>query len=328
MKKKWSIKNTWQILKAAFKGFSDDKVAKLSASLAYFTIFSIGPMLIVVIFFANLFYGREAVEGTIFGQIKGFVGADAAAQIQSIIKSASLSGKSSIMAIVGFVTLIIGATSVFSEIQDSINMIWNLKPKPKKGWLKMLINRLLSFSVVVGLGFLLLVSLIVTGLVEALSNRLYHIFPDITVAIVYVVNLVITFSVITLLFAVIFKVLPDARIKWRDVFTGAVVTAILFMLGKFGISFYIGSSNIDSTYGTAGSLVVILLWIYYSSLILYFGAEFTKAYAARHGSHIEPNHYAVWVKQVEVEENGGSLKDLERKKKEENENTGDHITVK
>jgi membrane protein len=328
MKKKWTIKSTWHLLKASFKGFSDDKILKLSASLAYFTIFSIGPMLIVIIFFADIFYGREAVEGTIYGQIKGFVGVDAATQIQGIIKNASLSGKSHITAIIGFVTLLLGATSVFSEIQDSINIIWNLKPKPKKGWLKMIINRLLSFSVVIGLGFLLLVSLVVTGLVEALSNRLYRIFPDITVALVYGINLIITFAVTTLLFGVIFKVLPDARIKWRDVLTGAITTALLFMLGKFGISFYIGSSNIDSTYGTAGSLVVILLWIYYSSVILYFGAEFTKAYAARYGSHIEPNQYAVWVKQVEVEEAEGSLKQLEQKKKEENESTDESITVK
>lgn len=325
---KLTPKAIWKLLQASFKGFSDDKILKLSGALAYFTVFSLGPMLIVVIFFANLFYGREAVEGGVYGQIKDFVGADAALQIQSIIKNASLSGKSNITAIVGFVTLLVGATSVFSEIQDSINMIWNLKPKPKKGWLKMLINRLLSFSVVIGLGFLLLVSLVVSGLVEALSNHLYHIFPDIAVAVVYIINLVITLVVTTLLFGVIFKVLPDARIKWKDVLTGALTTAILFMIGKFAISFYIGKSNIGSTYGTAGSLVVILLWIYYSSIILYFGAEFTKAYAARYGSHIEPNQYTVWIKQVEVEEENGSLKEQEQKKKQENESTGDHITVK
>jgi membrane protein len=328
MQKKVTWKGVWGLLKDAFQGFSDDKVIKLSGALAYFTVFSIGPMLIVIIFFADIFYGREAVEGTIFGQIKGFVGSDAAAQIQEIIRNASLSGQGSITGVIGSITLLVGATTVFAEIQDTINTIWGLKPKPKKGWLKMILNRLLSFSIVVSLGFLLLVSLVITGLVEALSNRLLHIFPDIALIVIYVINLIITFLVTTLLFGIIFKVLPDAIIKWRDVLTGAMVTAVLFMLGKFGITFYIGTSNITSAYGTAGSLVIILVWIYYSSIILYFGAEFTKAYAATYGGFIQPNQYAVWVKQVEVEDGKGSLKKQEQKKKEENEATGDDIKVK
>jgi membrane protein len=179
----------------------------------------------------------------------------------------------------------------------------------------------------VSLGFVLLVSLILNGLIEGLMNRLQSYFPDITVIVVYIVNLLITFLVTTLLFGIIFKVLPDARIKWRDVLTGAMTTAALFMIGKFAITFYIGNSNIGSTYGAAGSLVVLLLWVYYSAIILYFGAEFTKAYAAVYGGRIEPNHYAVWTKQVEVEEGKGSLKQIEEKKKEENENTGDNIKV-
>jgi membrane protein len=302
-------------------------VLKLSGALAYFTIFSLGPMLIVAIFFADIFYGRDAIEGNIYLQTKSLIGPAAAIQIQEVIKNASLSGKTHFTAIIGFITLLVGATSVFSEIQDSVNMIWNLKAKPKKGWLKILVNRVLSFSVVVGLGFLLLVSLIITALVEAMSNHLYHVFPHITVAIVYLVNLLLTLIITTLLFSVIFKVLPDAKIKWKDVLVGSITTAILFMLGKFGITFYIGSSNIGSTYGTAGSLIVILIWIYYSAIILYFGAEFTKAYAAHYGSRIEPNQYAVWIKQIEVEEGKGSLKNLEEKKKEENEMTGDNIKI-
>jgi membrane protein len=328
MKKKITWRGVWGLLKDASIGFLDDKVIKLSGALAYFTVFSIGPMLIVIIYFADIFYGRDAVEGTIFSQIKGFVGASAAAQIQEIIKNASLSGKGPVTGIAGAVTLLIGATTVFAEIQDTINTIWGLKPKPKKGWLKMLLDRLLSFSIVVSLGFLLLVSLVITSLVEALSNRLLQIFPDIALFIIYIFNLLVTFGVVTILFAIIFKVLPDAKIKWRDVITGAMVTAILFMIGKFAITFYIGSSNISTAYGTAGSFVVLLLWIYYSALILYFGAEFTKAYAATYGGRIQPNPYAVWIKQVEIEDAGGSLKMQEQKKKEENEITGDSIKVK
>jgi len=327
MKKKITFKGILKLLKDTFRGFSDDNVFKLSGSLAYFTVFSIGPMLIVMIFFADLFYGREAVEGTVYGQIKGFVGADAAAQIQQIIKSATLSGKSTITAIVGFLTLMIGATTVFAEIQDSVNIIWNLKAKPKNGWLKIILNRLISFSVVVGLGFILLVSLIVNGLIEGLMDRLQARFPDLTVIVVYIINLLITFIVITGLFTVIFKVLPDAKIKWRDVMVGAMTTAVLFMLGKFAITFYIGSTNVGTTYGAAGSFVVLLVWVYYSSLILYFGAEFTKAYAAHFGSRIYPSQYAVWVKNVEVEEETGTLKQQEVKKKIENEKTGDDVKI-
>ncbi|MGZ5191595.1 MAG: YihY/virulence factor BrkB family protein, partial [Flavisolibacter sp.] len=327
MKRKITIKGLLKLLKDAFKGFNDDNILKLSGSLAYFTVFSIGPMLIVMIFFADLFYGREAIEGTVYGQIKGFVGPDAAAQIQQIIKSATLSDKGPITAIVGFITLMVGATTVFAEIQDSVNIIWNLKPKPKKGWLKMIFNRLISFSVVVGLGFILLVSLIVNGLIEGLMERLQARFPDLTVIIFYILNLLLTFVVISGLFTVIFKVLPDAKIKWKDVMVGAMTTAILFMLGKFAITFYIGRANVGTTYGAAGSLVVLLLWVYYSSVILYFGAEFTKAYAAHFGSRIYPSEYAVWVKHVEVEEENGTLKQLEEKKKIENEKTGDDVKV-
>ena len=325
---KINLKRIGKIMKKAFAGFTDDKVFKMSASLAYYTIFSIGPMIIVIIFLADLFYGREAIEGTIYGQLSGLVGNGAALQIQEIIKNASISGESTVAATIGVITLIIGATTVFAEIQDSINTIWNLKAKASKsGIVKMLLTRLVSFSVVISLGFILLVSLIVNGLIEGLMDRLQRVFPDVTVVLVYVVNLIVTFAVITALFSIIFKVLPDAKIKWKDVFVGAMATAVLFMIGKFGISLYIGQSDIGGTYGAAGSMVILLLWVYYSSLILYFGAEFTKAYAAEYGHHIYPNNYAVWVKQVTVEENGGSLVDQEKKKEAENLKTGDHVKV-
>jgi membrane protein len=223
--------------------------------------------------------------------------------------------------------LLVGATTVFAEIQDSINTIWNLKAKPKKNWLKLVVDRVLSFSIVVSLGFLLLVSLVIHGLMEALGHRLHTMFPDIAVIFLYIVNLILTFIVTSLLFAIIFKILPDAKIKWKDVLMGAMVTAVLFMLGKFGISFYIGNSNVNDAYGTAGSLVVILLWVYFSSIILYFGAEFTKAYATVYGSSIHPNQYAVWIQQIEVETGKGTLKHEEEVKKEENESTDEKIKV-
>lgn len=312
MNKKVSLKGIWEVLKNSFKGFSQDKVPKLGASLAYYTVFSMAPLLILVISLCGIFLGKAAAEGEIYKQLDSFVGKESAAQLQEIIKNASLAGKSKIAAIIGGIVLLIGATTVFADIQDSINKIWGLKPKPKKGWLKMLQNRFLSFSVIASLGFLLLVSLGVTALIEGLSARLQAAYPDITVTIFYIINLLVTFIVVSLIFAVIFKVLPDADIKYKDVLAGAIATTLLFMLGKFAISFYISKSNVGSTYGTAGSLVIILLWVYYSSIILYFGAEFTKAYAVKYGSEIHPNKYAVTTKEVEVETGNQSIQQKEK----------------
>ncbi|WP_217603906.1 YihY/virulence factor BrkB family protein [Chitinophaga sp. GbtcB8] len=298
------IKTYWTILKQTFSDFIDDKVLKLSASLAYYTIFSVAPMLIVIIFFCDLFLGREAIEGTLYSQIKGLIGSEAAIQVQQMIRNASLSEDMSWATIVGFVTLFIGATGVFAEIQDSINTIWRLKSKPKKGkgLVRMIMNRLQSFSLVISMGFILLVSLVVNGIIEIFNQRLANLFPQVGMVVIYLVNLAITFAVITALFAVIFKVLPDARIRWRDVIVGSIATAILFMLGKFAIGVYLGASKVGSTYGAAGSIVIILLWVYYSAAILYFGAEFTRVYVQHFGARIYPNDYAVWIKQVEVEE--------------------------
>jgi len=295
-------KSIWSIIKQSFSDFIDNKVLKLSAALAYYTIFSLPAMLIIIISISNLFYGREAIEGTLYQQMAGFVGNDAAAQVQQTIKGAALSKDSYLATIIGIITLLIGATSVFSEIQDSINHIWKLKSKPKgTGFLKMLINRLLSFSLVISLGFLLLVSLLINGAMDALINRLTQAFPDLTVIMVYIFNLIITFGITSLLFAMIFKVLPDARVQWKHVRAGAFTTAALFMAGKFLISYYIGHSTLSTTYGTAGTVIVLLVWVYYSAVILYFGAVFTHVYAVHRGSRIYPNSYAVWVQEIEVE---------------------------
>jgi membrane protein len=292
--KKFSFKLAWAALKDAFKGFSGDKVTKLSASLAYYTVFSLGPLLIVIIFLCSIFFGREAVEGTVYGQIQGFIGKDAAAQVQEIIKNASVSGKGGVAAAIGVVTLLIGATTVFGEIQDSINGVWGLKPSPKAGIMRLVASRIMSFGLIATLGFLLLVSLAVTAVVEGIGNRLKAAFPDVAVVVFYIINLLLTLGITTILFAIIFKVLPDVKIKWKAIWPGAIATSLLFMIGKFLISFYISKSNVGSTYGAAGSLVVLLVWIYYSSIILYFGAEFTKAYALQKGARIVPTEYAQW----------------------------------
>lgn len=309
-----TFKHFWQLLKQAGKGFMNDKIPKLSASLSYYTLFSLGPVLLIVIFFANLFYGKEAIKGALFGQLKDLIGASAAMQIQTIIQNAAITG-STFTTIISFVTLIIGATTVFSEIQDSINGIWRLKIKDDASWKVTIKNRLLSFSLVIGLGFLLLVSLILNSLIEVLMGMLEKQIPQVTVVLLYVLNLVITLLITAALFAIIFKVLPDAVIKWSDVAVGAIFTAILFMLGKFGITFYIGRSNVGSTYGAAGSLVVLLLWVYFSSMILFFGAEFTKAYAVQFGNQIKPNDYAATYQQVNIESNKKSVQENEADEK-------------
>ena len=257
---KFSVKDIWVITKQSFSDFIDNKVLKLSAALAFYTIFSLPAMLIIIISVSDIFYGRAAIEGTLYHQIAEFVGSEAALQIQQTIRGAALSKSSYFATTVGIVTLLFGATSVFYEIQDSINHIWKLKSKPKgTGFLKMLINRLLSFSLVISLGFLLLVSLLINGLMDLLITRLTVMFPELTVIAVYTVNIIITFGITALLFALIFKVLPDARIKWKHVRAGAITTAILFMLGKFLIGYYLGHSGLSSTYGTAGSVIVMLL---------------------------------------------------------------------
>jgi membrane protein len=311
---KLSFKGIFAVLKSAFDGFTDHKITKLSGSLAYYTVFSMGPLLVVIISLCSIFYEKEAAQGKVFEQLKGFLGNDTALQLQSLISSAAIGDKGTIAFIIGLVTLLVGATSIFADIQDSINTIWGIKPKPKRGWLKMLQNRFLSFSVIVSLGFLLVVSLAVTAVLDGFNARLQAKFNDVSVIVFYILNLVITFGVITTIFGVIFKVLPDANIKWRDVASGAAVTGILFIIGKFGISFYISKTDAGGTYGAAGSLVILLLWTYYSSIILYFGAEFTKSYALAYGSEIRPNHYAVGIKEVEMEQENSSLQQTQKQK--------------
>lgn len=280
----------------------DDNVFKLSASLSYYTIFSIGPLLLIITSFAGIFFGRKAVQGQIYAEIKDVVGQEAALQIQSIIQNVSQSEQGAVGAIIGLIVLIIGATGVFTEIQDSINYIWSVKAKPKKGWLKFLINRLISFSLIVTLGFILLVSLIINGLVEILNDKLIGIFKDYTIYLFYLFNILIIFIVITVLFTVIFKLLPDAKIKWKDAFIGAGFTALLFLLGKFAIGYYLAKSNMGITFGAAASIVIIISWVYYSSLILYFGAEFTKVYARETGGGIVPKETAVFIIKREAKE--------------------------
>lgn len=290
------------LLKQTFIEFSNDSVMKLSAALSYYTVFSIAPMMFLIISFAGAFYGEDAVQGRLFGQLSKLVGSSAATQIQEMIANTHLKNESAFGAITGGIILLIGATGVFTEIQDSINYIWSIKAKPKKGWLKFIINRMISFSLIVSLGFLMLVSLVINAAMDALSENLSRIFSNGTFYLMYSLNILLIFGIISLFFTIIYKVLPDATIYWKDALKGAMFTAVLFLIGKFAIGYFIGSSKTSAAYGAAASLVIVLLWVYYTSVILYFGAEFTKVYALQRGKGIKPHANAVYILKEEKKE--------------------------
>ncbi|MES2619552.1 MAG: YihY/virulence factor BrkB family protein [Bacteroidota bacterium] len=296
------INGFYIVLRGSLSEFVNDNTIQLSASLSFYTLFAIAPVLIIMISLAGTFYGTEAVQGKIYGQINGLVGEGAAIQIQEIIKNVQITDRGSVGAVIGAIILLIGATGVFTEIQYSVNYIWDIKAKPKKGWLKYLSNRLLSFSLVISLGFILLISLIINAFLDLLSDRLSLYFANTSVYIFHILNWAVIFVVVTCLFATIFKVLPDAVIKWRDALVGACFTSVLFLIGKYLISIYLTNSRVSVTYGAAASLVIILLWVYYSSNILFLGAEFTKIYTVSYGSGIVPYDNAVFIIKQESKE--------------------------
>jgi membrane protein len=295
-----TIKKVGLLLKQTLQEFMGDKVFKLSAALSFYTIFSLPPLLIITISICGFFFGAQAVRGEIFWQIKDLVGNEAALHIQDAIKNVKLSGSNTIVTILGIVVLIIGASGVFSEIQDSLNFIWGIEARPKRGLMRFLQNRLMSFSMIGSVGFLLMVGLVVNSATEVLNRRLSAQFPQDSVYLFYFINLVVVFVIITLLFTLIFKTLPDGRVVLKDCLIGASFSAFLFMIGKFAMGAYLGSPAFTSVYGATGSVILILFWVYYSAAILYFGAEFTKVYAHNHGKKIVPNEYSIRVTMTKV----------------------------
>ncbi len=310
----------YKILKEATEEFVNDNATKLSASLAYFTIFSIGPLLLVVITTMGMFYKKEDVTAEIFDQASALIGRAGAQELKSILDNISTQHNTTLFSIIGGVVLMFGATSIFSEIQSSINYIWSIRAKPKKGWLKYLKDRLLSFSLVIGSGFLLLVTLFINLIMDVIATRLERFIGDNNVILLQFLNLGLLFAVVTFLFAVIYKILPDASIKWKDALVGAAFTGVLFLIGKFLIGYYLGRSKSISTYGAAASLIVLLSWVYYSSLILYYGAEFTKVYALRYGNGITIYDTAVFIVKREAKEIP-LVKHVEEKTTEHHPNT-------
>jgi len=279
------IGSLWSLIKESISQWSEDYAPSMGAALAYYTIFSIAPLLVIAIALAGFFFGQDAASGEIFAQLRGLLGDEGAAAIQGLVKSASEPGRGTFAAIAGIVTLLIGATTVFGELQSDLDRIWDA-PKPEKAGLwGMLRGRLLSFGMILGIGFLLLVSLILSAALSALGRFFDAWFGEWELAI-QTVNFVVSFAMITGLFAMIYKLLPRCDISWKDVWVGATVTSLLFAIGKLLIGLYLGKSSVTSGFGAAGSLVIVLVWVYYSAQIFLLGAEFTKTYAYRHGSRM------------------------------------------
>jgi len=273
----------WRVLTTAFNGWLDDRAASMGAAIAFYTLFSMAPMLLLIIAVAGLVFGAEAAQGALMGQLEGMMGREGAAALQAMIASAGKPVSGTIATIVAVVTLIIGATTVFAELQASLNVIWKTEPPKEPGIVWLVRVRLLSLSLIGAIGFLLLVSLVVSAALAAISDYLAGIMPGLDI-IMQILNLLISLTVITTLFAIIYKVLPDVSIPWRDVWFGSFITAVMFSIGKLLIGLYLGSSNIASAYGAAGALVIVLMWVYYSSQIFLFGAEITRAFSLTQGS--------------------------------------------
>ncbi|WP_138499965.1 YihY/virulence factor BrkB family protein [Nostoc sp. PA-18-2419] len=287
-----NLQAIWQLFQETFQEWSEDKASRLAAALAYYTIFSIAPLLIIVIAIAGAAFGEEAARGQIVGQIQGLVGKSGAEFIQTAINNANKPQTGAIASIISVVVLLLGATGLFTELQDSLNTIWEVKPKPGQGVTNIIRLRFLSFAMIIGIGFLLLVSLVISTGLAALSAYFSNLLPGVDF-LWKILNFVISFAITTFLFGLIFKVLPDVKIAWSDVLIGAILTSFLFSIGRFLLGQYLGNGSFGSAYGAAGSLVIILAWVNYAAQILFFGAEFTQVYARRHGSGITPTKNAV-----------------------------------
>lgn len=294
-----SVREIFELIQATFADWSKDNASRLAAALAYYTTFSLVPTLIIVIALAGLFGRGTAAQEQILWQLENLVGPEGRAFIENMLISASKPASGLAATVIGSATLLFGALGVFNELQNSLNIIWKVSPKPLKGLRanlrRLLARRLLSFAMILGIGFLLLVSLVISAVLAAFQTYMAAILPF-PPPILQLLYFVVSFVVTTLLFAMIFVILPDARMPWRDVWLGAGVTSLLFTVGKMLIAQYLGNATVKSSFGTAGALVVILIWIYYSAQILFLGAEFTQVYANRYGAKITPDENAVAVK--------------------------------
>lgn len=299
-KKKFNLSVLVKILKDTVQGFGDDNVTRLSASLAYATLFSIIPFLSLLITIGV--WIRIDLADQLYTQLEPIVGADVVQQLSAIIANAAKTDSSTFATLVSLGVSIFAATTIFAEIQSSLNTIWGIKAIPKKSWLKYIRTRLLSFSIILVFAFILLVTFGITHIIGSISDRLLANYPDMAASLVKAAGVIINMVVTAFIFAFIFKVLPDAKIKIKDVFVGAIVTTVLFLAGQWGISFYIGIANVGTVYGAAAFMAILVTWIYYSAIIIYIGAEFTEAWANEMGGRIFPDEFAVATRTIEIHE--------------------------
>lgn len=292
------LKNIFNLLKEAFQDWQEDKASRLAASLAYYTVFSLAPLTIIAIAIVGTIFGEEAARGEIVGQIEGLVGTQGAQAIETAIQNAEQPDFRNAASIINLGVLLFCASGVFAQLQETLNRIWEVKAKLGLGIISLIRKRFLSFSAVVSIGFLLMVSLLVSAALAALNNYLSSLLPGVDF-LWQILNVFVSLGVITLLFALMYKYLPDAIIRWSDVWIGSAITAVLFTLGKYVLGLYLGRGSFGSTYGAAGSLVVVLAWVYYAAQILFYGAELTQVYAKRYGSRIIPDKHAVRMAESE-----------------------------
>lgn len=286
----------WGLLKAAANDWINDHAQRLGAALSFYTILAVSPLFVIVFYILNLWINATSARAQIFDQIRDLIGPQGAQALQNILVNPHQLANGTVASIIAIGTLVITATGLFLELQDDLNLIWGVEARPGQGLRGFIKNRLLSLAMILGIGFLLLVSLIVSAALSALSKYFSSILPGAAV-LWQVVNTLVSLGVITLLFAMIYKVLPDVKIAWSDVWIGAGITALLFTVGKFLLGMYLGRSTVASAYGAAGSAVILLLWVYYSAQILFFGAELTQVYACRFGKRMEPDDNAQWIGQ-------------------------------
>jgi membrane protein len=288
-------KSVWQFVKDTLLQWFEDEPFQLAASLSYYTLFSLAPLLIIVIAIAGFAFGREAAQNQIVETVQGTIGQEGAQAIQALIQNASNKPKTGMIStLLGLGALIFGAAGVFGQLQSSLDTIWGVVPKSGLGIWGFVHQRFMSFAMIMAIGFLLLVSLAVSALLSGVTQMMGAALGGIAF-FAHVADIVVSFIFITALFAMMYKILPDARIQWRDVLIGAALTSFLFAIGKFLIGLYLGSSGVTSTYGAAGSVILVLLWVYYSSLIFFLGAEFTQTYATHFGSGVVPAENAQWI---------------------------------
>jgi membrane protein len=297
-KKKLTIPVLIKIIKKTIQGIGEDRVVRISGSLAFATLFSIIPLFSIIAIIGSIF--QFELDVRLFNELQAVLGPEAVEQLQPILQESVSTEFTNLTAIISLGVTLFGATTIFAVLQSSLNVIWHIKPVPKKGWLKFLKNRLLSFSIILVLAFLLLVTFTITNFITNFTDRIMSNFPDIATIFVKIIGTIINIGVTTFIFVLIFKMLPDAKIKSKDVIVGAIVTTVLFLVGQWGISVYFGLSNVGSVYGVAAFLAIFLTWIYYSAIIIFVGAEFTQAWANEMGSKIYPDEYAVAIKVVEI----------------------------